>query len=149
MKLRQIKSAFVVGSLDVWIFFIATNVFLFNRKCYPDPTAFKAYIVSSLEMLFIPRAFGFLWRRGKQYWFAERVKPAYMGKQLRQDHWNALQFPNFSERPRSATSNISNRNYSAKRCRHWWPSIVWFRASKFNWWILVCCGIERICGNLA
>ena len=56
MKLRQIKSAFAVGSLIVWIFFIATNVCLFNRKCYPDPTT----IVSSLEWLSFQEPLGFL-----------------------------------------------------------------------------------------
>ena len=65
MKLRRIKSAFAVGSLVVWIFFIVTNVCLFNRKCYPDQTAFKASIVSSLEWLSFQEPLGVIDYEGK------------------------------------------------------------------------------------
>ena len=51
MKMRGVKSAVSVGSLLVCVYIIVMNFCLFNPKCFPEQTAFKTSITSSLKRL--------------------------------------------------------------------------------------------------
>ena len=60
MKIRGVKSAVSVGSLLVCVSIIVMNFCLFNRKCFPEQTAFKASITSLLKRLSFQDALDFL-----------------------------------------------------------------------------------------